>query len=323
LDAGEGVRLVDAKMEKQRLSRGVRVTLLGMATNASLAGVKLVAGVAGHSQALVADAVESMADLLSSAIVWRGIVVASAPADSDHPYGHGKAEPLASATVAMLLLMAAIGIALGSLRGIVHPQTVPEPYTLGVLAVVVVVKELLFRRVLRESEAIASSAVRSDAWHHRSDAITSLAAGVGIAVALIGGPDYAAADDMAAVIAAGVIGRNGWTLLRPALDELMDAEVGSDVIERISQEARAVGEVADVEKCRVRKTGYRLLVDMHIEVSPAMTVEQAHRVAHEVKDRICARFPEVLDVLVHLEPAGQKGRLAEPEGAGQEDRQSP
>lgn len=298
-------------MERQRVTRGVRATLLGMATNASLAGTKLVAGVAGHSQALVADAVESFADLLSSAIVWRGLVVASAPADSDHPYGHGKAEPLASAAVAMMLLMAAIGIAVGSVRSITNPHQVPEPYTLGVLALVVVVKELLFRRVLREGDAIASSAVRSDAWHHRSDAITSLAAGVGIAVALIGGPDYAAADDMAAVIAAGVIAWNGWRLLRPALDELMDAEVAPELVERIGREAASVDEVADVEQCRVRKSGYRLLVDMHIEVPAGMTVERAHAVAHQVKDRICRCFPEVLDVLVHVEPAGQK-RKGEP-----------
>jgi cation diffusion facilitator family transporter len=295
-------------MEKHRLSRGVRATLLGMVTNAALAGVKLVAGVAGHSQALVADAVESLADLLSSAIVWRGIVVASTPADSDHPYGHGKAEPLASAAVAILLVMAAAWIAIASLRGMVHPSEVPEAYTLGVLAVVVVIKELLFRRVLQEGEAIESSAVRSDAWHHRSDAITSLAAGLGISVALVGGPSYAAADNMAAVIAAGVIAWNAWRILRPALNELMDAEVGAEVVKQIAREAAAVEEVADVEQCRVRKTGYRLLVDMHVEVRPSMTVECAHLVAHEVKDRICTRFPEVLDVLVHVEPAGQKQR---------------
>jgi cation diffusion facilitator family transporter len=288
-----------------------------MVTNASLAGAKLVAGVAGHSQALVADAVESLADLLSSAIVWRGIVVASTPADSDHPYGHGKAEPLASAAVALLLLMAAVGIVVGSLRGIAHPSEVPEPYTLAVLAGVVLVKELLFRRVLQEGEAIASSAVRSDAWHHRSDAITSLAAGVGITIALVGGPTYAAADNMAAVVAAGVIAWNGWRILRPALDELMDAEVGQEIVERIVREAAAVEEVADVEQCRVRKTGYRFLVDMHIEVSPAMTVERAHGVAHDVKDRICSRFPEVLDVLVHLEPAGQKQRQQPSDSASQ------
>jgi cation diffusion facilitator family transporter len=290
-------------METPRLSRGVRATLLGMATNAALAGVKLVAGVAGHSQALVADAVESLADLLSSAIVWRGLVVAAAPADKDHPYGHGKAEPLASAAVAILLLVAAVGIAVGSVRNFFHPHPVPELYTLPVLLVVVVVKELLFRRVLREGEAIESSAVRSDAWHHRSDALTSVAAGIGIAVALVGGGEWAVADDVAAFLAAGVIAWNGWRLLRPALDELMDTEVSSEWVQGLVQVAQDVGPVVDVEKCRVRKSGYRYLVEMHLEVDPEMTVERAHAVAHEVKDRVRDRFPEVLDVLLHVEPA--------------------
>ena len=302
-------------MKTPSLNRGVRATVLGMATNAGLAGVKLVAGVAGHSQALVADAVESLADLFSSAIVWRGLVVASVPADSDHPYGHGKAEPLASAAVALMLLMAAAGIAVGSVRNVFTPHQVPEAYTLVVLVVVVLVKEMLFRRVMSEGEAIGSAAVRTDAWHHRSDAVTSMAAGLGISVALVGGPAYAVADDVAAVLASWVIAWNGWRLLRPALDELMDAEVSSEKVGGIVREAEEVTEVAGVEKCLVRKSGYGYLVDMHLEVDPGMTVERAHAVAHEVKDRVRERFPEVLDVLVHVEPARGsrvRGDLREP-----------
>ena len=277
-----------------------------MGVNLVLACCKLVAGIAGHSYALVADAVESCSDLFSSLVVWRGIVVASEPADDDHPYGHGKAEPLAAAVVAAMLLAAAAGIAIQAIREISSPRLGPEPYTLYVLVGVVIVKESLFRFVHREGTSLQSSAVRSDAWHHRSDAITSLFAGVGISVALIGGAGYEAADDYAAMAASVVIAWNGWRLLRPALDELMDASPSPEVIDRIRGAAQTTAGVADVEKCLVRKMGYHYYVDMHVEVDPEMSVRRAHDIAHEVKARVLQEQVNVADVLVHVEPAGQK-----------------
>src|SRR5690242_11221107 len=199
-----------------RLKRGLRATLLGMVVNTVLAGTKLAAGILGRSHALVADAVESLADIFSSVIVWRGLVVAAEPADEDHPYGHGKAEPLAAAVVAAMLLVAAGWIAATSFREIREPHRAPAPFTLAVLVVVIIIKETLFRFVLRESVSVESTAVQTDAWHHRSDAITSLAAFLGISVALIGGKGYESADDFAALAAAIVIGWNGWRLLRGA-----------------------------------------------------------------------------------------------------------
>src|SRR5438105_188332 len=209
-------------MGTPRLKRSLRATFLGMGANTVLAGIKLVAGALGHSHALMADGVESLADIISSVIVWRGLVVAATPADENHPYGHGKAEPIAAAMVSTMLLLAAAWIAVKSIQGIVSPHRAPAPFTLLVLVLVVVVKELLFRFVASEAHSVESQAVRSDAWHHRSDAVTSLAAGIGITVALIGGKGYEAADDMAALVAAGIIAWNGWQLLRPSLDELMD-----------------------------------------------------------------------------------------------------
>ena len=206
-----------------RLQRSLRATFLGMATNTVLSGVKLAAGIAGHSHALVADAVESFADVFSSLIVWRGVIVAAEPADEDHPYGHGKAEPLAAAIVSVTLLFAAGWIAVKAFSEIATPHQVPAPFTLVVLVVVVIVKEFLFRFVRREARVLDNSAVRTDAWHHRSDAITSFAAGIGISVSLVGGKGYEAADDWAAMAAACVIAWNGWRLLRPAFNELMDA----------------------------------------------------------------------------------------------------
>jgi len=289
-----------------RLQRSLRATFIGMAANVVLASAKMAAGIFGHSHALIADAVESFSDIFSSLIVWRGLVVAAEPPDEDHPYGHGKAEPIAAATVSAMLLGAALWIAIQSVREIVEPHQSPAPFTLIVLLVVVVVKELLFRFVAREGDAVDSSAVRTDAWHHRSDAITSVAAGIGISVALIGGKGYESADDVAAIAAAAVIAWNGWRLLRPALDELMDTAPSKEVIDQIRQIASVTPGVADVEKCIVRKVGFQYFVDMHVEVDSQMTVQRSHEIAHDVKNRIRAKLPAVHDVLIHIEPAGQK-----------------
>lgn len=285
-----------------RLQRSLRATFLGMGVNVLLAAGKLAAGICGHSHALVADAVESFADIFSSLIVWRGLVVAAAPADDDHPYGHGKAEPIAAALVATMLLLAATGIAIKAVQEIITPHHAPAPYTLLVLVGVVLVKELLFRFVFREGDAVDSTAVRSDAWHHRSDAVTSLAAAIGIMVALVGGKGYEGADDVAAIVAAGIIAWNGWRLLRPALDELMDTTPNPALNARIREVAATVSGVAGVEKCLVRKMGWQYFVDLHVEVNPQMTVREAHDIAHAVKDGIREQLPAVRDVLVHIEP---------------------
>lgn len=295
-------------MPLTRLQRSLRATFMGMAVNVVLSGTKLAAGIVGHSHALVADAVESFADIFSSLIVWRGVVVAAAPADEDHPYGHGKAEPIASAFVAAMLLGAALWIAIKAFSEIMKPHRAPAPFTLIVLVGVVVVKEILFRFVSREGKAVDSSAVRTDAWHHRSDAITSVAAGVGISVSLIGGPGFEAADDVAAIAAAGVIAWNGWHLLRPALNELMDAAPSREIIDQIRQLAKETPGVDGVEKCIVRKVGYQYFVDMHVEVDPQMTVLRSHEIAHAVKDKIRSAKPAVCDVLVHIEPLGMAAR---------------
>jgi len=287
-----------------RLQRSLRATFAGMAVNIVFSGVNLVAGIVGHSHALIADAVESFADVFSSLVVWRGVVVAAAPADEDHPYGHGKAEPIASAIVAAMLLGAALWITITAFGEILKPHLAPAPFTLIVLVAVVAVKEGLFRFVSREGQAVDSSAVKTDAWHHRSDAITSVAAGIGISVSLIGGKGFEAADDVAAIAAACVIAWNGWHLLRPALNELMDTAPGPEVIDRIRQIATSTPGVDHVEKCFARKVGYQYFVDMHVEVDPQMTVLRSHEIAHDVKDKVRAAVPAVSDVLVHIEPLG-------------------
>jgi len=285
-----------------RLKRSLRATFIGMAANFFLSLVKFVAGFLGHSHALIADAVESFADVFSSLVVWRGTVLAAKPADEEHPYGHGKAEPLAAAIVSALLLVAAAWIGMKAFDAIATPHPAPRSFTLVVLVVVVLIKEGLFRFVRRVGMAVDNPAIRADAAHHRSDAVTSFAAFVGISVALVGGKGYEMADDWAAIAAACVIAWNGFRQLRPAIEELMDKAPSRQITLQIGRLAETIPGVARVEKCFVRKMGHQLYVDMHLEVDPQMTVLRSHEIAHDVKDRIREAIPNVADVLVHVEP---------------------
>jgi cation diffusion facilitator family transporter len=284
-------------------TKALRMTLLSIGLNLLLAFAKGLAGIVGHSQALVADAVESALDVFSGLAVLFGMRIALKPADEDHPYGHGKAEALAAAIVAVSLLAGAAGIAITSVHQIVVQHHLPEPYTLVVLAVVVFLKEGVFRVISRGGTEIGSIALQGDAWHHRSDALTSAAAFVGISVALWGGPGFESADDWAALVACGIIAWNGLRLLRPTLAELMDAAQDSENEQRVRQLAGAVPGVIAIETCLVRKSGLELLVDMHVEVDGELPVREGHRIAHDVKDAVIHHMPHVLDVLVHIEPA--------------------
>ncbi|MEP7366144.1 MAG: cation diffusion facilitator family transporter [Acidobacteriota bacterium] len=289
--------------QADRLALGIRTTLTGAAVNILLAAAKAVAGVLGHSFALIADAAESTTDVVGSLVILGGLAFSLRPADENHPYGHGKAEPLAAALVAGGMVAAALGIAYGAWAQIHSPQLPPEPYTLVVLAGVVVVKEFLSRYVLRQNEEVGSTAVKTDAWHHRSDAITSAIAFVGISIALIGGAGYEAADDWAALGASAIILYNAATLLREALSELTDEDARAPVEANCEELAMGVEGVSRVEKFHVRKMGTSYYVDMHLEVDGALTVRRGHEIAHAVKDAIRAADARVEDVLVHVEPA--------------------
>ncbi len=286
-----------------RAKAGIRATLLGMAVSGLLATVKLVAGIIGHSHALVADAVESFSDLFSSAIVWGGLTLSAKPPDDDHPYGHGKAESLAALAVGLMLIGAAIGIAVQAIREILVPQRAPALMTFFVLIGVVIVKELLFRFSNRVAAGIDSLALRADAWHHRSDAITSLIAAIGISISLIGGEGYESADVWAALLASGVIAFNGSRFLHQATLELMDTRPDPQLISNISLAATSVAGVRTVEKVLVRKVGMNYWVDMHIEVDGELTVYEGHELAHRAKDAIQNKHPNVADVTIHVEPA--------------------
>ncbi len=282
--------------------RGIQAARTGLLVNAALVVAKMLAGIIGHSSALFADAVESSTDLLGSIVVWRGLRITSKPADKSYPYGYGKAEPLAAAVVSLMLLAAAVGIALVALRDIQSPRQAPAPFTLVVLAVVVAVKELLFRKVVAVAEETGSLAVQTDAWHHRSDAITSAAAFIGIALAIWGGPGWEAADDYAALAAAAVIALNGIMLVRPAVADLMDHQPDPKVVARIEVAAREVEGVLATEKLRVRKFGTAYFVDIHVQADPALSLRDAHILSGKVKSALREAVPAVSDTSIHMEP---------------------
>lgn len=287
---------------------GLRNARLGIAVNFLLALIKGVAGVVGHSYALVADAIESASDIITSVVVAFGFRMAGKPADENHPYGHGKFEPLSAAVVALILFGAAILIAVESINEIRTPHHAPAPFTLGVLVLVIVVKETLFRSVLRAGDMISSTALKTDAWHHRADAITSLAAFVGISIALIGGPGYESADDCAALIAAVVIAINACLLIRPALLELIDTAPDPELVSAFRRVAEQVPGVLGTHKCQVRKLGVDFFVDLDVLCDPDSTIRAGHEIAHDVGERLHAEFPQVRKVLVHVEPADDFGR---------------
>jgi cation diffusion facilitator family transporter len=280
----------------------LRLPLWAAFVNFLLAIVKIISGIVGNSYALIADGIESISDVFSSLIVWGGLRVSLKPADENHPFGHGKAETISGLVVSGMLLLTAGWIAYESISRILTPHASPKGFTLIVLALVIVTKEVLYRRAVGLAETFDSTALRGDAWHHRSDALTSGAAFIGISVALIGGDRYASADDWAALVACLFIFWNGARIFRLAMGEVMDASVPLHVVENIRSVASGVEGVVRVEKCRVRKSGMGMLVDIHIHVKGTETVEEGHRLAHEVKDRLMHSAFNITDVSVHVEP---------------------
>ena len=273
-----------------------------MAVNIILAIIKIVAGVLGNSYALIADGIESTTDIVSSLVVWTGLKVSSLPPDGNHPYGHGKAESISAIIVAAALFGAAVLIAVQSIREIVTPHHAPAWFTLVVLALVIVIKEVLYRFVLKVGHELTSTAVKGDAWHHRSDAITSAAAFIGISIALIGGKGYASADDWAALVACVIIVFNGYRIFRAALDEIMDAAVPPEVQATVRQEVEGIPGVIRIDQCRVRKSGLGLFIDIQVRVNGSLTVRQADGIAEEVSQRLKASRLSVGGVMVHVEP---------------------
>lgn len=282
---------------------GMRLTVVALLVSVVLAAVKITAGFVGASYALVADGVESILDIFGSLVVLGGLRLSAVPPSRRFPYGVGKAEPLGALVVAAILLMAAVGIAVQAIDEIFTPHAAPAPFTLAVLVAVIVTKELLFRTLFARAAIVGSKAMETDAWHHRSDALTSGAAFIGISIALLMGEGYEAADDWAALAACAVIAYNGVRLFRGALVEILDVAAPEPMVQEVRALAAAVTGVSGVDVCRVRRSGLVLLVDIHVEVDEDITVRQGHEIAHTVKDALLRSELPILDALVHIEPA--------------------
>lgn len=282
--------------------KAIKATYFSIIGNTCLAIIKGFAGFFGNSYALIADAIESTTDIFASFLVLFGIKYSSRPPDENHPYGHGRAEPLITFLVVGFLITSAIIIAYESILNIQKPHELPKSWTLFVLGAIIVFKEYSFHKVMKRSKETKSSALAADAWHHRSDAITSVAAFIGISIALLMGPGYESADDWAALLAAFFILYNCYRIFRPALGEIMDENLNEDLIVEIRKIAKEVDGIIDTEKCFIRKAGMKYHVDLHAIVEATISVKEGHDLAHRLKDKLRDEIPEIGNVLIHVEP---------------------
>jgi cation diffusion facilitator family transporter len=280
----------------------IKATYFSIVSNICLAGGKALAGIFGNSYALIADAIESTTDIFASILVLFGIKYTNKPADKNHPYGHGRAEPLITFLVVGFLICSAIIIAHESIKNINTPHDLPKPWTLLVLGIIIIWKEISYRIVLKKSKETNSSSLKADAWHHRSDAITSIAAFIGISIALLFGKGYEAADDWAALFATIFIVYNCYKIFRPALGEIMDEHLYDELGATIKSISLTVNGIVDTEKCFIRKAGMLYHVDIHAIVDANITVKDGHAIAHELKDTLRNELKNIGHVMVHIEP---------------------
>lgn len=295
-----GARTMNSNQDAK--DQAIRTTYFSILGNAMLALVKLFGGIFGNSYALIADAVESTVDVASSIVVLMGLRMATRPADKRHPYGHGRLEPLITFSVIGFLIVSAAVISYQAIQNIFTPHPLPKPWTLAVLAPIILWKEGSYRWVMSRAKATNSSSLKADAWHHRADALTSLLAFVGISIALILGEGYEAADDIAALLAAQIILYNCYRLFRPALGELMDEQVHDALEEQIRVISLKVDGVIATEKCYIRKSGLDYHVDLHAIVNGDLTVREGHDIAHKLQDTLKEALPQLVQVLIHVEP---------------------
>ncbi len=283
--------------------KAIQTIYFSIVGNTLLALLKFATGIIGNSYAMIADAIESTTDIFSSLFVLFGIKYSNKPADKNHPYGHGRAEPLITFLVVGFLITSATIIAYESILNIGTPHSLPKSFTLLVLGAIIIWKEISYRIVIRKSKEIKSSSLKADAWHHRSDAITSIAAFIGISIALLLGKGYESADDWAALFASGFILYNSYLIFRPALGEIMDEHVYDELIVEIRKISTQVKGVVDTEKCFIRKAGMKYHVELHATVDSRISVKEGHDIAHLLKDTLRLEIPQLGHVLIHIEPS--------------------
>lgn len=288
--------------QQQKWNIGQKTILLGTSISLLLVIAKGIAGITGHSYALIADALESLSDVVGSLVVWMVVKYASRPPDSEHPYGHGRAETLVIFVVVAILMSTAGYISYQSIHNIRTPHQMPSDFTLIVLLIVIAFKEMMYRITIRRSKKTGSSALRAEAIHHRSDAITSIVAFIGISIAIFMGPGYEAADDWAALVTAIVILYNCYLIFKPAWGEMMDEQTHQDLVEMVKKLSLTVEGVEGTEKSYIRKAGMNYLVDLHIEVDGNISVFHGHEIAHKVEHLLKTSGLGITYVSVHVEP---------------------
>ncbi|MCZ2356759.1 MAG: cation diffusion facilitator family transporter [Bacteroidia bacterium] len=280
----------------------IKITYFSIVGNVLLAVIKWAAGFWGNSYALIADAIESTTDIFASFLVYLGLRYSSRPADECHPYGHGRVEPLITFIVVAFLVTSATVITYESIQNIRNPHELPEPFTLIVLAGIILWKEISFQLVIKRSRQINSTVLKAEAWHHRSDALTSVAAFIGISVALLMGKGFESADDWAAIFAAIFILYNSYTIFRPALGEIMDENFYDDTVKDILKISTTVQGVISIGKCAIRKTGTKYHVDIQVLVDAAISVKMGHEIAHALEKKLQQEIPELAYIQTHIEP---------------------
>lgn len=289
--------------------KAIRTTYFSIFSNLCLALIKWLAGFFGNSFALIADAIESTTDIFASILVLLGIKYSKRPADNTHPYGHGRIEPLVTFIVVIFLVISATVIAYQSVINLKTPHDPPQAWTLIVLGFIILWKEGSYQFVVRKSKALNSTTLRAEAWHHRSDAITSVAAFIGISIALWFGEGYEHADDWAALFASALILYNCYRIFRPALGEIMDENLFEDMVDLVKQKSLRVEGVLATEKCFVRKIGMTYLVDLHAVVNAELSVKEGHDIAHALKDYLMKEISGISNVFVHIEPFSEYTEL--------------
>lgn len=280
----------------------IRTTYFSIVGNIALALIKGFAGFFGNSYALIADAIESTTDIFASFLVLLGFKYAARPADENHPYGHGKIEPLITFAVVTFLVVSATIIAYESIQNIQTPHKAPKSWTLIVLGMIIIWKEVSFHIVIKKSKQTNSSSLKADAWHHRSDAITSVMAFIGISIAILFGKGYETADDWAALLASSFILYNSYLILRPALGEVMDEQLYGDLINEIRIKSIEVEGVLGTEKYFIRKAGMKFNMDLHAIIDGSISVKKGHDISHDLKDHLRNKLPHLGHVLIHIEP---------------------
>ncbi len=284
------------------VSKVRQVGWVGLVCNVVLAGAKAVAGIVGHSQAVLADAVHSLSDCATDVAVILGVRYWSAPADENHPHGHGRIETLVTVAIGLLVGAVAVGIGVEAIRSLrEEPGAPPNGIALGVALVSIVVKEILYQWTARVGRQVRSPALEANAWHHRSDAISSIPAALAVGFAMIH-PEWVVVDQVGAGVVALLILQAAWRILRPAVDQLIDAGAPAADRRRIEELALEVDGVEAAHAVRTRYVGSDLAVDLHVEVDGGLSVAEGHAIARAVRQKLVDQGPAVADAIVQVEP---------------------